>query len=82
MAPFAMLRRLVSLKRNAAFDPSVPSTELHQQWIQPGDVFSLLLILGGEVVARSLAQTTGRRIGPPSFSFGASNPPSHTPQPN
>ncbi|KAI1453934.1 hypothetical protein F4805DRAFT_441907 [Annulohypoxylon moriforme] len=53
-----------------SFDPTVPSTEFFQQWSKPSDVFSLLLILGGDVVARALAQLVGSRITPVAFSFG------------
>ncbi|CAO2647118.1 Nn.00g080400.m01.CDS01 [Neocucurbitaria sp. VM-36] len=39
-------------------------------WSQPGDVFSVLLILGGDIVHRALAQLVGTRITPVTFSFG------------
>lgn len=41
-----------------------------QQWANPSDVFSVLLILGGDVVASALAQLAGSRITPVAFSFG------------
>lgn len=53
-----------------AFDLGVPSREFLTQWTQPGDVFSVLLILGGDVVARALAQLAGGWLTPVAFSFG------------
>jgi len=66
MAPF--LATLIS--RGSNFDPSVTSDEFNEQWIHPGDVFSVLLILGGDVVARALAQLAGSGLTPVTFSFG------------
>lgn len=62
---------LVELIRRK-FDPGEPSNAFWAQWENPGDVFSVLLILGGDVVARALAQLTGSRITPVAFSFGTS----------
>ncbi|KIX04589.1 uncharacterized protein Z518_05459 [Rhinocladiella mackenziei CBS 650.93] len=56
------------IRRN--FDPGAPSSAFWSQWKSPGDVFSVLLILGGDVVARALAQLAGSRITPVAFSFG------------
>lgn len=53
-----------------SFDPGLPSQELSDQWKNPADVFSILLILGGDVVGRALAQLAGNRITPVTFSFG------------
>lgn len=44
--------------------------ELLAQWINPGDVFSILLLLPSDVIARALAQLTGNGLAPVSFSFG------------
>jgi hypothetical protein len=55
------------------FDPSVPSSEFYQQWRHPSDVFSVLLILGGDVVGRALAQLAGSPVTPVAFSFGMSS---------
>lgn len=52
------------------FDPSVATDQLREQWELPGDVFSVLLILGGDVVGRALAQLAGRGLTPVAFSFG------------
>ncbi|KAB5513498.1 hypothetical protein GE09DRAFT_1266805 [Coniochaeta sp. 2T2.1] len=52
------------------FDPGVPSGEFSDQWKNPSDVFSVLLILGGDVVGRALAQLAGSPVTPVAFSFG------------
>ncbi|PYI13973.1 hypothetical protein BO99DRAFT_447269 [Aspergillus violaceofuscus CBS 115571] len=52
------------------FEPGVPSSEFSVQWTQPSDVFSVLLILGGDVVRRALAQVAGSAVTPVAFSFG------------
>jgi hypothetical protein len=56
------------IRRN--FDTGEPSNEFLAQWKNPGDVFSVLLILGGDIVARALAQLVGSGITPVAFSFG------------
>jgi hypothetical protein len=43
---------------------------LQSQWQNPNDILSLLLILGPDVVWRSLAQLSGERVTPVVFSFG------------
>ncbi|KAK5378695.1 hypothetical protein LTR11_004390 [Exophiala xenobiotica] len=53
-----------------SFDPGLPSGEFWTQWKNPGDVFSVLLILGGDVILRALAQLSGSGITPVAFSFG------------
>ncbi|KAI9763733.1 MAG: hypothetical protein M1840_009130 [Geoglossum simile] len=52
------------------FDPGTPSAEFYSQWTRPKDVFSVLLILGGDVVSRALAQLAGGWLTPVAFSFG------------
>ncbi|KUI62541.1 hypothetical protein VP1G_09659 [Cytospora mali] len=52
------------------FNPGLPSAQFRQQWKHPSDVFSVLLILGGDVVAHALAQLVGSRLTPVAFSFG------------
>lgn len=47
--------------------------EFWDQWKRPGDVFSVLLILGGDVVARAMAQLAGSRPTTVVFSFGRAN---------
>ncbi|KFY88672.1 hypothetical protein V498_06700 [Pseudogymnoascus sp. VKM F-4517 (FW-2822)] len=63
MAP--LLLRL--LRRD--YDPGVSKGEFSEQWSHPGDVFSVLLILGGDVVGRALAQLAGSPVTPVAFSF-------------
>ncbi|OTA66076.1 hypothetical protein K449DRAFT_392009 [Hypoxylon sp. EC38] len=66
MAPF--ISHLLS--RNPKFDTSYTSDALRKQWIKPNDTFSVLLILGGDVIGRALAQLTGSGFTPVTFSFG------------
>lgn len=58
------------------------SSELREQWKNPGDILSLLLLIGGDIVQRSIAQLIGYRVhlpgrgsytlsvAPVAFSFG------------
>lgn len=48
------------------------SSRLLSQWQNPGDVFSVLLVLGGDIIARAQAQLAGSYITPVAFSFGQS----------
>ncbi|KAK1959893.1 hypothetical protein LY78DRAFT_662894 [Colletotrichum sublineola] len=66
MAPFAQS----VMPRGITFNPSAPLGQFRAQWATPGDVFSVLLILGGDVVGRALAQLAGSGFTPVSFSFG------------
>jgi len=43
---------------------------LTQQWQGPSDILSVLLLLGPDIVQRSVAQLAGRTITPVAFSFG------------
>lgn len=43
---------------------------LYQQWQNPNDIFTILMILGGDVVQQALAQECGTWLVPVSFSFG------------
>ncbi|KAL9610255.1 MAG: hypothetical protein Q9167_005026 [Letrouitia subvulpina] len=50
---------------------SVPTNaELSSQWANPGDILSLLLIVGSDIVQSALAQLSGGFIAPVCFSFG------------
>jgi hypothetical protein len=53
---------------NSHFSES--ADEFRQQWTQPTDVFSVLLLLGGEIVNKALAQLAGGVLTPVTFSFG------------
>ncbi|KAK1753278.1 hypothetical protein QBC47DRAFT_431729 [Echria macrotheca] len=46
------------------------SEELRDQIMHPVDIFSVLLLLGGDVVGTALAQLAGRGLAPVAFSFG------------
>ncbi|UNI18549.1 hypothetical protein JDV02_004812 [Purpureocillium takamizusanense] len=46
------------------------SGEFAAQWSNPGDVFSILLLLGGDVINQALAQLAGSGLAPVTFSFG------------
>ncbi len=51
-------------------DPAL-AANVKTQWTNPSDILSLLLILGGDVIQRALAQQTGDRWpAPVVFSFG------------
>lgn len=65
---------LVNLIRRS-FDLGTSPSEFSQQWTRPADVFSVLLILGGDVVGRALAQLAGSGLTPVAFSFGVPSSP-------
>jgi hypothetical protein len=44
--------------------------QLSAQWTNPSDVLSVLLLIGGDIVQKALAQTTGGILTPVCFSFG------------
>lgn len=50
--------------------PESTVSQLRAQWSNPSDVLSLLLIIGGDIVQKALAQTTAGSIPPVCFSFG------------
>jgi hypothetical protein len=72
MAPLNFRTLLMNTRRS--FDAQQPADELSSQWKNPGDVFNVLLIIGGDVVARALAQLVGGRLTPVTFSFGMGHP--------
>ncbi|KAJ9617063.1 hypothetical protein H2200_000784 [Cladophialophora chaetospira] len=53
------------------FDASIPATWFRDEWKSPSNyAFTILLLLGGDVVAKALAQLAGSRFTPVAFSFG------------
>ncbi|TGO07331.1 hypothetical protein BTUL_0291g00050 [Botrytis tulipae] len=50
--------------------PDDINTQFLEQWKNPGDVFSVLLIVGGDVILLALACLTSRTFTPIVFSFG------------
>ena len=52
------------------FDLAATADELRQQFTQPSDVFSILLLLGPDVIAQAIAQLAGGILTPVTFSFG------------
>ena len=57
---------------NATVSNSANTTQhqLSDQWANPSDVLSVLLIIGGDIVQKALAQATGGYFTPVCFSFG------------
>lgn len=56
-----------------SFNFTAPNDQFSSQWANPSDIFTALLILGGdggEVVARAVAQLAGRGLVPVAFSIG------------
>ncbi|TLD20721.1 hypothetical protein PspLS_08442 [Pyricularia sp. CBS 133598] len=59
----------------SSFGPSEPiaqwtAAQIISQWAAPQDVSTVLMIIGGDVVQKALAQTTGCLYTPVVFSFG------------
>lgn len=46
------------------------SSDFRNQWSEPSDIFSVLLILGGDVIKMALAALSGTYLTPVAFSFG------------
>jgi hypothetical protein len=51
-------------------DPAATADGLRHQFTQPSDVFSILLLLGPDVIAQAIAQLAGGILTPVTFSFG------------
>ena len=58
------------LQTRSDFNTSTSPTEFRSQFTHPGDVFSILLLLGPDVVAQAIAQLAGGLLCPVTFSFG------------
>jgi hypothetical protein len=46
------------------------ASSFRAQWVNPSDLFSILLIIGGDVIGLALAAVSGGYITPVTFSFG------------
>ncbi|PWY94985.1 hypothetical protein BO94DRAFT_530874, partial [Aspergillus sclerotioniger CBS 115572] len=69
MAPM-IAARLNSLRSVNIKDPVTAADYFAAQWVNPSDIFSVLLLLGPEIVQQAVAQLAGRIITPVAFSFG------------
>lgn len=63
-----LVARNVTTNVNAP--PATISEYLQDQWRNPNDILSVLLLLGPEIVQTAIAQVAGRAITPVVFSFG------------
>ena len=50
--------------------PVTTADYIGAQWVNPTDIFSILLLLGPEIVQHAVAQLAGHRVTPVAFSFG------------
>lgn len=68
----ATLISLILLPRlvRAAENETTSGEALANQWLNPMDISTVLLVIGGDVVQKALAQSTGKRFTPVCFSFG------------
>lgn len=76
MAPFSvanssrLLNFLVARADAASDEPTTVAGFLENQWRNPSDILSVLMLLGPDIVQKAIAQTSGRAITPVAFSFG------------
>jgi hypothetical protein len=63
---------LMSLRNGTVLSlPDEPiSAIMRAQWQSPGDLLSILMIIGGDIVQKALAQLSGGALVPVTFSFG------------
>lgn len=54
----------------SAASPTSVAGYLTAQWRNPGDILSVLLLVGPDVIRHAIAQLSGRSITPVAFSFG------------
>ncbi len=68
MPPHPLLHQLFPRRD---FDANAPAVALANQWSNPSNyAFTILLLLGGDVISRALAQLSGGLVTPVAFSFG------------
>lgn len=64
------MRQYLEARAINGTNPQTIQDYLFVQWHNPGDILSLLLILGPEIVKTAVGQMAGRVIAPVAFSFG------------
>lgn len=47
-----------------------PARSLRDQWEEPSDIFTVLLIIGGDIVQQALCAVSGQSLTPVTFSYG------------
>jgi hypothetical protein len=58
------------------FNPGATSAAFRDEWTNPSNyAFTILLLIGGDLVNRALAQLAGGWLTPVAFSFGKSRSP-------
>lgn len=65
-----MTKRALQSSSSAQGSNSSTQQQLAGQWANPSDVLSVLLIIGGDIVQKALAQASGGHFTPVCFSFG------------
>ncbi|KAJ5930626.1 hypothetical protein N7466_006119 [Penicillium verhagenii] len=70
MAPIILAGLIHSTRSVNIINPTSTADYFAAQWVNPGDIFSILLLLGPEVIQQAVAQLAGRQITPMAFSFG------------
>ena len=48
---------------------AVTDQQLRDQWFNPGDILSLLLLIGGDIVQKAIAQLVGHEVRLPGSSI-------------
>lgn len=68
MPPSAVIPRIFSRR---VFNAGAPAIAFANEWSNPSNyAFTILLLLGGDVITRALAQLSGGMVTPVAFSFG------------
>ncbi|PMD32826.1 hypothetical protein L207DRAFT_470816, partial [Hyaloscypha variabilis F] len=68
--PAPQLLQTVARRAADATDTPSDGSILRSQWTNPSDVLSVLMIIGGDIVQKALAETSGGLFTPVCFSFG------------
>jgi hypothetical protein len=68
MPPAPLLHQIFPRRQ---FDANAPTAAFANEWSNPSNyAFTILLLLGGDVITRALAQLAGGIVTPVAFSFG------------